>query len=260
MTSKKFDLQEKVAIITGASRGIGKAIALEYVASGAKVVLVSRAQETLDEVKQEIEELGGEALAIATHMGELDQIEKMVNQVIETYGKIDIIVNNAGTNPHFGPILTAEESHWEKTFDINVMGYFRLVKAVAPHMINNGGGKIINMSSVAGKRPQPGMGVYCVSKAGVIMLTETLAVELAGKNIQVNCIAPGFIKTKFSKVLWTTEHINKAITGVTPLGRIASPEEVTGIAVYLASDASSFTTGSTFVVDGGLLVNAGIDL
>ncbi|MEZ4515920.1 MAG: SDR family oxidoreductase [Chloroflexota bacterium] len=164
-------------------------------------------------------------------------------------------MNNAATNPHFGPFLTAEESQWDKILDVNVKGYFRMARACAPQMQQRGGGKIINMASVAGLEPQPMMGIYCVSKAAVLMMTEVLAVELAADNIQVNAIAPGFIKTRFSSAIWGNEQIHDAVIRSVPQQRIAEPEELTGIALYLASAASSFTTGATFVVDGGQTVS-----
>ena len=259
MTHKpNFDLTGKVALITGASRGIGQEIALAYAASGAKVVLSSRKQAALDEVAAQIKESGGEALAIAAHTGSLEAVENLITQVTEVYGGIDIAVNNAATNPHFGPILTAEESHWQKILDVNVQGYFRVAKACATSMRGRGGGKIINIASVAGKLPQPGMGVYCVSKAAVLMLTQVLASELAQDNIQVNAIAPGFIKTKFSQAIWATPQIHDAVINIIPQKRIATPDELTGMALYLASEASSFTTGAIMMIDGGQLINSGI--
>lgn len=249
-----FDLTGKVALITGASRGIGQAIAETYAAAGAKVVLASRKQEGLDAVAAMIREAGGEALPIAAHTGDLEAIQALVARAVETYGGIDILVNNAGTNPHFGPIMTAEESQWNKILDVNVVGYFRMAKACLDSMIERGGGRIINMASVAGRAPMPGMGVYCVSKAAVIMLTEVLATELAPHHIRVNAIAPGMVRTKFSKAIWDTPAIYEMTIKHIPQKRIAGPEEISGVALYLASDASSFTSGATFVIDGGQLV------
>ena len=250
-----FDLTDKVALITGASRGIGAAFAATYAAAGAKVVIAARKQEGLDAVAAEIRADGGEVLPIATHTGSAEAVQSLVQQAIDTFGGIDIAVNNAATNPHFGPLLTSEESHWDKILDVNVKGYFRVAKACAASMKSRGGGKIINIASVAGLVPQPGMGIYCVSKAAVIMLTEVLAGELAADNIQVNAIAPGFIKTKFSSAIWSNPAINEAVISKIPQKRIATTDELTGIALYLASDASSFTTGSIFKIDGGQLVS-----
>ena len=254
----KADLTGKVALITGASRGIGQAMAEAYAANGAKVVLASRKQEGLDAVAAVIRDAGGEALPVAAHTGSQDAVDALVARATEAYGGIDIVVNNAATNPHFGPILTSEESHWDKTFDVNVKGYFRVVKACAASMKSRGGGKVINVASVAGKAPQPGMGVYCVTKAGVLMLTEVLAVELASANIQVNAIIPGFVKTRFSQAVWDSPKINEAVLKIIPQHRMAAPEELTGLALFLASDASSFVTGASFVIDGGQLVGSAL--
>ncbi|RME43774.1 MAG: glucose 1-dehydrogenase [Caldilineae bacterium] len=255
-----FDLTGKVALVTGASRGIGEAIARAYAAAGAKVVLASRKQAALDEVAAAIREAGGEALPVAAHTGDMEAVQALVARAVETFGGVDIAVNNAATNPHFGHILTATESQWDKILDVNVKGYFRVAKACAEVMKERGGGKIINIASVAGKAPQPGMGVYCVSKAAVLMLTEVLAAELAQFNIQVNAIAPGFIKTRFSQAIWGTPQILEAVTRTIPQRRIATPDELTGIALYLASDAASFTTGATFVIDGGQLIGSPVML
>jgi len=258
MSQPSFDLTGKVALITGASRGIGQAIAETYAAAGAKVVLASRKQAGLDAAAEIIRSNGGEALPIAAHTGSEEAVNNLVQQAVEAYGGIDIAVNNAGTNPHFGPLLTSEESHWDKIYDVNVKGYFRVAKACVPSMQQRGGGKIINMASIAGMKPQPGMGIYCVSKAAVLMLTKVLAVELADNNIQVNAIAPGFVQTRFSQAIWGNEQINEMVMKIIPQGRMAQVEELTGIALYLASGASSFTTGSTFLIDGGQLVGSGI--
>ena len=253
-------LNGKVALITGASRGIGLAIAQAYAAAGAKVVLSSRSQDGLDQAAALIRGAGGEVLPVAAHSGDETAVSSLVERVTAEWGGIDILVNNAATNPHFGPVLTAEESHWDKILDVNVKGYFRLVKACAPGMKARGGGKVINISSVAGLEPQPMMGVYSVSKAAVIMLTKVLAAELAADNIQVNAIAPGFVKTKFSSVLWQTETINEAILRTIPQGRMAEPEEIAALALYLAAPASSFATGSIFVLDGGQLVGNRVNI
>ena len=244
-------LENKVAIITGSSRGIGKAIALAYAKEGAKVILASRKQEQLDAAAEEIRTLGAEVTAIATNTGYEEQCQALVNQVIEKYSRVDILVNNAATNPHFGHILDAEAWHWEKTFNVNINGYFWMSKAVIENMQQNGGGKIVNMASVAGIDPGPMMGVYSISKAAVIMMTKVLAQELGGSNIQVNAIAPGIIKTKFAQALWDNPMLSKVYTDRTPAGRIGTPEEITGAAVYLASADSSYQSGTTLVIDGG---------
>jgi NAD(P)-dependent dehydrogenase (short-subunit alcohol dehydrogenase family) len=251
-----FELTGKVALVTGASRGIGLAIAESYASAGAAVILSSRKQALLEEAADKIRSTGGEALALAAHTGSEAAIREVIDAATTQYGGVDILVNNAATNPHFGPILTSEESHWEKILDVNVKGYFRTVKACAPIMRQRGGGKIINVASVAGFEPGAMMGIYSVSKAAVLMLTKVLAAEMASDNIQVNAIAPGFVRTKFSSVLWQTPDIHEAVVGSIPQGRMAEPSELCGIALYLASAASSYTTGATFVVDGGQLVSS----
>lgn len=251
MSTPNFDLTGKVALITGSSRGIGQTIAEAYAAAGAKVVLTSRRQEGLDVAAEVIRGAGGQALPVAAHTGSDEAIQAVVDAAVETFGGIDIVVNNAATNPHFGPLMTAEESQWDKILDVNVKGYFRVVKACLSSLKASGNGKVINIASIAGLEPQPGMGIYCVSKAAVLMMTQVMAAELARDNIQVNAIAPGFIKTKFSAAIWQNEAMYNAVMQSVPQKRMAEPHELTGIALYLASAASSFTTGSTFLIDGG---------
>jgi len=250
----EFSLEGKVALITGASRGIGRAIALRLARAGAVVVVSSRKLESVQPVASEIESAGGKALAVQAHVGRTDDVTTLVARTLEAFGRVDVAVNNAGTNPHFGPLLTADEGQWNKILDTNVTSIFRVCKAIAPHMEAQGGGKIINIASIAGLRPSPGMGVYSVSKAAILTLTQVLAVELGRANIQVNAIAPGVIKTRFSEVLWQTSQIAEPILSRTPLGRFGEPEDVAGLALYLASPDSNFVTGGVFVVDGGLNV------
>ncbi len=245
------DLRGKVAIITGASRGIGQAIAEAFARAGVAVVVSSRKQPAVEAVAAGIREQGGEALAVAAHTGDAEAVQHLVERTVAVFGGVDILVNNAATNPHFGPLLTAEESHWAKTLDVNVVGYFRTAKAVVPHMQARGGGKIINVASVAGLMPLEGMGVYSASKAAVLMLTRALAVELADANIQVNAIAPGLVKTRFSRALWDNPDIYTQIIQHIPQKRMASPEEIAASACFLASSASAFMTGEVLVVDGG---------
>jgi NAD(P)-dependent dehydrogenase (short-subunit alcohol dehydrogenase family) len=252
----EFSLEGKVAVVIGASRGIGRAIALVYAQAGAKVVVSSRKLEGVQAVADEIEAAGGEALALQAHVGRWDEVAALVTQTVETFGRVDVAVNNAATNPHFGPLLTADEGQVDKILDINLKGVFRGCKAVVPQMEKQGGGKIINIASLAGLRPGAGMGVYSISKAGVIMLTQVLATELGRANIQVNAIAPGVIKTRFSQVLWQTPEIAEPTLRSLPLGRFGEPEDVAGLALYLASPASDYVTGAIFVVDGGQSVAA----
>lgn len=248
----EFSLEGKVALITGASRGIGRAIAQRLAGAGAKVVVSSRKLANVQAVADEIVAAGGEALAVQCHVGRPDDVTAMVARTVDAYGRLDVVINNAATNPHFGPALTADEGQWDKILDTNLKGIFRVCRAVVPQMEKQGGGKIINLASVAGLRPSPGMGVYGVSKAGVIMLTQVLALELGHANIQVNAVAPGVIKTRFSQLLWQTPQIAEPMLGKLPLGRFGEPEDVAGLALYLASPASDYITGGVFVVDGGM--------
>lgn len=248
----EFSLEGKVAIVTGASRGIGRSIALRFAQAGARVLVSSRKLENVGPVAHEIQSAGGTAIAVQAHVGVPADVEALIEQALESFGSIDIAVNNAATNPHFGPLLTADEGQWDKILDTNTKGCFRICKSIVPHMERQGGGKIINMASIAGLRPSPGMGVYGVSKAAVIMFTQILAAELGPANIQVNAIAPGIIKTRFSRLLWQTPQFLEPILSRLPLSRFGEPEDVSGLALYLASSAADYVTGAIFVVDGGM--------
>lgn len=252
------DLSGRVAIITGASRGIGRAIALRYAQAGAKVVVASRKLEGVEAVAAEIRGGGGEALAVAAHVGEEQAVEALVDRAVKTFGGVDIAVNNAATNPHFGAMLDATTSQWDKILEVNLRGAFLLIQRVAPHMKARGAGKIINMASVAGLRPSPAMGIYSVSKAGLIMLTQVMARELGSYNIQVNALAPGVIKTRLSSALWQTPEIADRVVDSTPLGRLGEPQDIVGAALFLASSQSDYITGVTLLVDGGLALAGGI--
>jgi NAD(P)-dependent dehydrogenase (short-subunit alcohol dehydrogenase family) len=254
----EFSLDGKVALLTGASRGIGRAIALRLARAGASVVVSSRKLAGVQAVADEIAAAGGRAMAVRAHVGQPDDVAALVTRTLEEFGRVDIAVNNAVANPHWGPVLTADESQWDKTLDTNVMGAFRLCKTVVPHMEAQGSGKIINVVSITGLRPSPAMGLYGISKAALIMLTQQLAMELGPANIQVNAIAPGVIQTRFSQVLWQTPQIAGTILARTPLGRFGEPEDVAGLALFLASSASDFVTGAVLVVDGGLNVASAV--
>jgi NAD(P)-dependent dehydrogenase (short-subunit alcohol dehydrogenase family) len=251
-----FSLRGKVALIIGASRGIGEAIALRFSKAGAKVVVSSRKLESVQAVAEKIKAAGGEALAVQAHVGRADDLAALVARTVETFGRVDVAVNNAATNPHFGPLLTADEGQVDKILDINLKGVWRGCKAVVPQMEQQGGGKIINIASLAGLKPAPGMGIYGISKAGVIMLTQVLAMDLGSCNIQVNAIAPGVVKTRFSQLLWETPEIAEPTLRHLPLGRFGEPEEVASLALYLAAPASNWVTGAVFVIDGGQSVGA----
>jgi NAD(P)-dependent dehydrogenase (short-subunit alcohol dehydrogenase family) len=252
--SDLFDIRGKVAIVTGSSRGIGEAIARRLAEAGVRVVISSRKQDVLDQMADEMKADGLEVFPVAAHNGDKAALRNLVDRTVERHGTVDILINNAATNPHFGPILEAEDSMWQKTFEVNVMGNFWLTQAAVEVMRGNGGGKIINVASVNGLRPGRFQGVYSVTKAAVINLTQTLAMELASENIQVNAIAPGLIKTKFAQAIWDNDMLLQGILDRTPQGRIGDPDDIAGLALYLAAPASNFATGQVFVVDGGLTV------
>ncbi len=247
-----FDLSGRVAIVTGASRGIGKSIAAEYARAGAKVALASRNQDALDEAALDIRAEGGEAIGIAAHNGDKAALKNLVAQTVAHFGRLDILVNNAATNPHFGATLEAADSYWQKTIEVNLMGNVWLSQAAVEVMRPNGGGKLINIASIVGLHPGRFQGIYSITKAGIISLTKSLAVELGADNIQVNAIAPGLVRTKFAQALWGNPQLLDPVLARTPVGRIGQPADICGMALFLASPASGFTTGAVFVIDGGL--------
>jgi NAD(P)-dependent dehydrogenase (short-subunit alcohol dehydrogenase family) len=243
-------LNDKVIAITGASRGIGEAIARACIDGGAKVALASRKQADLDRV---VASLPPErAIAIACHTGKSDEVDAMVAKVVERFGRLDGLVNNAATNPYFGPLVDTQDAAIDKTFEVNVRGYLYCVRAFVKHArARGGGGSIVNIASVAGMRAAPMQGIYGATKAAVISMTQTLAFELGSSQIRVNAIAPGLVETKFASAIVTNPMLREHIVNRTPLGRHAQPAEIAGAVTYLLSDASSFTTGSLVVVDGG---------
>ena len=247
-----FSLKEKTAIISGGSKGIGKSIAFKYAEAGANVVICSRKKDNLDSAIEEAQTSGFNIIGIECNTGEIESINNVVDKTLEQFKRVDILVNNAAANPYYGPILNSQDSHWEKIWDINVKGYFNFIKACSKSMKDNKYGKIINVASIAAKTPLDGLGVYNISKAAVVMLTKVLAKEMAESNIQVNTLAPGLIKTDFSKALWKDEKVYNEIIKAIPQARMGEPDDISGMALYLASGASDFITGSMFVVDGGL--------
>ncbi len=246
-----FSLENQVALITGASRGIGESIACTLAEYGATCILVSRKQEALAAVQQKIEEKGGKAESIACHMGHLDQIAALFDDIAARHGKLDILINNAATNPYFGEMTQATESVWDKTLEVNMKGPFFMVQHAVGLMEKGGGGAIVNVASVNGVRPAPMQGIYSITKAGVIAMTKAYAKELAGKNIRVNALLPGLTKTKFASALFDSKDIYDYAMQQIPMGRHAEPDEMAGAILYLVSGAASYTTGAAIVCDGG---------
>jgi NAD(P)-dependent dehydrogenase (short-subunit alcohol dehydrogenase family) len=251
--TERFSLAGTHAVVTGASRGIGRAIALGFAEAGADVALVGRKQASLEEVGRAIESATGRrTLALACHMGEGSAIEAMVDRVLDAWGTIDVLVNNAGTNPVMAPLTELGEAAWDKIMAVNLKGPFLSSAHVIRAMTARGTpGSIINMASVGGLDPSPLLGAYSVSKAALLHLTRALAKECGAAGIRVNAIAPGLIETRFAAALIETPAIHDAVLRQTPLGRHGQPEEIVGAALFLASAASAFMTGQVVVVDGG---------
>ncbi|MDO8475853.1 MAG: glucose 1-dehydrogenase [Candidatus Rokubacteria bacterium] len=255
----RFSLEGKVAIVTGGGRGIGRAIAQGFANAGAKVAIASRKMNDLEATAAEIKAFGGEALPVQSHLGKMEEINKMVSTVLDRFGRIDILANNAGTTPAIGTVLDSDERLWDTIINLNLKGLYFSSQAVARIMKKQGGGKIINITSIDGFKPEPGASIYSISKAGVRMVTRAFAAELAPFNIQVNAIAPGPISTKLLDSHWfhlppeEAKKQKETMANMTPMGRIGEPDEIVGAAIYLASDASSYTTGTEIVIDGGVL-------
>jgi NAD(P)-dependent dehydrogenase (short-subunit alcohol dehydrogenase family) len=248
-----FRLDGKLALITGASRGIGEAIAAALAAHGAHCILTSRKAEGVAEAAARIVANGHKAEAIACHAGRMDHIDELARELDRRFGKLDILVNNAGTNPHSGSMMSASEAAWDKTFDVNVKGVFFLCQRVVPMMIRAGGGVIINIASIEGIRPGTDRAIYSMTKAALISMTRSLARELSASSIRVNAILPGLIATEMSRTLMDDPQMYAQIVGGIPMHRHATPEEVANAALFLATDASSYTTGALIPVDGGVL-------
>jgi NAD(P)-dependent dehydrogenase (short-subunit alcohol dehydrogenase family) len=256
----QFSLKGKTAIVTGASRGIGKGIALGFARAGARVAVTSRKIDDLNATASEIAAFGGEALVVQSHLGKLEEINRMVDTVKERFGRVDILVNNAGASPATASVLDAEERLWDTIMNLNLKGVYFTSQAVARLMKEQGGGKIINIASIDGFKPEPWVSIYSISKAGVRMITKSFAMELAPFNIRVNTIAPGAITTKMMDSHWfnlppeEAKAAKEAMAGLTPMGRIGDVDEMVGAAIYLASDASSYATGAEMLIDGGALL------
>ncbi len=254
MLSDLFSLQGKVALITGGSRGIGQAIAMAFAEAGADLVISSRNKRPpeLENVAEQARAMGRKVLAIPAHVGKREEVARLVQETLAAFGRIDILVNNAGGNPVLSTMADLEEEAFEKVMEVNLKGAFLMSKAVAGEMIRQGGGRIINISSISGIRARnDGTGAYCISKAALNMMTQVMARELAPHQILVNAIAPGSIRTEFSRVNWTDPERKAQRIREVELRRFGEPEEVAGIALFLASGAGSFVTGEIIRVDGG---------
>lgn len=249
----RISLEGKVAIVSGASRGIGESIARTFVQNGAQVVIAARKIDGLNQVARSI---GGENVhAVATHTGKEADCAALVEAAVSRYGKVDVLVNNAATNPYFGPMVDVDEGAWDKTFEVNVKGYFWLAREVVKHLRSrNATGSIVHMASVAGIVAAPLQAVYAMTKASIISMTRTMAYELAANGIRVNAIAPGFVDTRFASAVLKNDQLLDEVLRTTPMKRYAEPDEIAGAALFLASDAASYVTGHTLVVDGGMTI------
>ncbi|MBN1665300.1 MAG: glucose 1-dehydrogenase [Deltaproteobacteria bacterium] len=245
-----FSLKGQVAIVTGGSRGIGQALAVGLAEAGADIAIASRKQPDLEAAAEKIRKTGAKCLVVPTHIGRMDDINNLVSKVVAEYGRIDILVNNAATNPSVAGAIDADERAWDAVMNLNLKGLFFLSQAVARIMKEKGGGKIINIASIAGITPDV-LPVYSISKAGVLMATKVMAQQWGQYNIRANAVAPGLTKTRFSEFLWSNPDVAQVAIGKNPIPRIADPEDMVGAVIYLASDASRHVTGQTIAVDGG---------
>jgi NAD(P)-dependent dehydrogenase (short-subunit alcohol dehydrogenase family) len=250
---ERFSLQGRVALVTGGSRGIGRAIALAFAQSGARVAVTSRKADACQAVVDEITAAGGTALAVAGHAGRADEIAHTVGAVMAEWGRLDILVNNAATNPQFGPLVDTAESAFDKVYEVNVKGLWLFAREAVRSWMGDNGGTIINIASIGGLKSEPFLGAYGATKAAVVSLTKTMAREMGGQGIRVNAIAPGLIRTDFARVLVETPEIHDRAVQATCLGRVGEPDEIAGAALFLASDAASYVDGTVLVVDGGTL-------
>ncbi len=250
----RFKLDGRVAIVTGASKGIGAAIARALAEAGASVVVSSRKQDAVDEVARQIEAAGGRAIGFAANAGQGADLARLVDHTVATFGSIDVVVNNAAANPAFGPLLGATDELFDKVMSVNLRGPLTLSRLAHPHLVQGGHGSVINVASVEGVRPSEGLAVYSASKAALINLTASMAREWGADGVRANAICPGLIQTKFSSAIWQEERTRDAFLKHVPSGRMGQPEDIAGLALFLASDAGAYCTGSVYVADGGYLI------
>lgn len=259
--NSKFLLTDKVALVTGGSRGIGQAIAEGFARAGAKVIITSRKASDLESTAAEIKGFGGDVLAIPAHLGKMDDIQRVIQTITDTYGRLDILVNNAGASPSMGTVLECDERLWDTIMNLNLKGLYFISQAAGRMMKAQGGGKIINIASINGFKPEPFVSIYSISKAAVRMVTKAFAAELAPYNIQVNTIAPGPVSSKMMDSHWfnlspdDARKAKQALADALPMRRIGLPDDIAGAAIYLASDASSYTTRTEIVIDGAVLLS-----
>jgi dehydrogenase/reductase SDR family protein 4 len=254
MSDASISLQGRTALITGGGRGIGKAITKRFAAAGANVVIASRKMENLKATADEFAKLPGKILPLECHVGRVDQLQKLVADTEKQFGPVDILVNNSATNIGQGPSLEVTDDMVDKMIEINIKAAMRLIRLTAPKMMERGKGSIINIASIAGLRPQPGGLLYSFTKAGLIMMTRTWALEFGQKGVRVNAIAPGLIQTDFSEFFWKNEKHLARLEATQPINHLGQPDEIGMAALYLASDEASYVTGQVFVIDGGATV------
>ncbi|MDD3249468.1 MAG: glucose 1-dehydrogenase [Smithellaceae bacterium] len=258
----QFSLKDKVALVTGGGRGIGQGIAYGFAKAGAKVAITSRKEKDLEATACAMDEVGCETMVVPAHLGRLDEIQRVVDAVVQKFGRIDILVNNAGASPAMASVLDSDERLWDTIMNLNLKAVYFMSQACAKIMKNQGGGKIINVASIDGVNPEPFVSVYSTSKAGVRQITRAFAMELVRDNIMVNTILPGPISTKMMNSHWVhlppeeAARQKEELCKHLPTCRIGEPDEIAGAAIYLASDASSYTTGAEIIIDGGLLLGA----
>jgi NAD(P)-dependent dehydrogenase (short-subunit alcohol dehydrogenase family) len=243
-----------VAVVTGASQGIGASVARALAEFGARVVVSSRKQDAVEAVAEGIRAAGGDARAVAAHAGDPAQLRRLVDETVAAYGGVDVVVNNAATNPVYGPVADQGADAFAKIMAVNVQGPLELARMCYPHMRARGGGSVVNISSVGGLTPEPGLGLYSVSKAALISLTQVLAKEWGRDNVRANVVCPGLIRTKFSEALWSDDRLVRQMMALQPIQRVGEPEDVAGLVLFLASDAAAYCTGGVYTADGGYTI------